>query len=98
MAWTGGDSYQRLYVNGFEKANSSYATVTRYTSAALVVSGQNRTLRELLVYNFDMGGFDLERAAEDQVSVFQAFCAPGFYLNYSTMQCNGNAEKTIKKK
>ena len=60
-----GDSYQRLYVNGFEKTNNTYATITRYTAGTLVLSGNNRAVRELLFYNYDMLGYDFEKSAED---------------------------------
>ena len=63
-----GDSYQRLYVNGFEMTNNTYATITRYTAGILVLNGANKAVREVLFYNYDMLGYDFERSAEDQLN------------------------------
>ena len=60
------NTYQRYFVNGFEKTNNTYATINPYNAIQISINGADRIVHELLLYNYDMVGYDFEKSAANQ--------------------------------
>ena len=64
VAWSMSDSSQRLYANGFSYSSNSFSAANRYESAQITLRGANRAIHEMVLYNFDMLGYDVQIAAD----------------------------------
>jgi hypothetical protein len=52
-------------VDGIERTNNTDATINRYSNAQLQLLGVDRVVQEVILYNYDMVGYDFEKSAID---------------------------------
>ena len=83
-------TYQRLFVNGFEKTNNTNTVINTYSSPTLQLQGTNRLVHEIVFYNHDMVGYDFEKSATDQLTAFSRVDASKICF----FKCQNNNDNT----
>lgn len=66
IAWTMSSSLQTLYLDGINSRSNNVTLIQNYiNSVQLTVNGLDRPIYELLIYNYDMLNYDVEKIAQN---------------------------------